>query len=1197
MGSYAGPLAVADSATCPSLAGGVEAFSASRYNRKLYRFPIGADGSVEPCPAGGAACELDLDPDLLDPAAVGVACRADGKRQSLFVGYLRSPTLGSVGAGTAWMSEFDLGDLAQPPRTFVLGPGPVGDMAYDHLTDRLYAVGRFAGFSAPLFILELPACKSSDPANCPEPRLQTVDLYPSLAGAELVGIALSNFQPGRPRRAYISVRVYDEVFAAAIRARPSFDVGGALLVVDLEEDVVGQPSARVLSVVPIGLGAGTVVVLPVRPGLGDLVVVPSSGDGSIQVYDDEVGAVVRQVSVDQATGAPQAGHAPYAAAVEDRGDRGAGLRRVVPGLDGERPPRSPGRPHLGGPDPPLRRAPRRAAHPHREPQPVNRLAPWLLAVVAFAGCAKNTSRPSAKMNGPQGVAVYQGFGTDQPGVLRPLVAVANTRGDDLRIIDAVTDKVLAGPTVVEALSVPTEPRPSLIAAGSLHDQSTAGANVLKADLLVVAPRGLVVSDTGGFGAVIQSIVTWDAQARVKQTIELGGLAPDGALTALLVAPVWEEPTPGVLQKAANKARVLASTTTGELVSILATRDPDDATNPTNAIVLGPPVAQPLGFACLDLALSTDGKRIYAATLDPIPGPGGVLGVAEFDNTVAAGPMPVRALSAPLGTTVVAAIEVRGFQDNTTDPDFDTLDPLRLPRVYAVLDPAGCGRDRSMPCGIAVFDPALGTLAADPAGELPYQLPIQVPGEVVDIAVSGPPVKTDKEGYLKFDPGSGLRWTQAFAGVATTSGRIYLVDLSHYGVGNALSPLVGSSATRVINSASYLPTTDSAAIGIWWEPLPTEGTPAELPSVQFDSLALRGIAVTPGYTSSETFTITYQGKLPGLSSRRAVAHVTSGAPSWIAIQDATGLTGPGTSPWRSVARLYDPRLAVRVGDFIDVEAFPGGTCPGGTFEMQVSALLPPDPVLYPGGAVAVTPSASQVPGADPACLPQGQDSVVTVSFMARDLVLTGTVAGYAGRPDIVFGSPETATRFEFKYVDERTLACPIMPDDPQAWPPAAGDIAACEADVATCRATCERLVLARRARRSFYMTDGCPPVTGTGTDNCRLRWERFFGLSFPMPKGPVVAFKVGVTDPDQGAVLKRGAYLFFNTGSGFLPGSRAPSAAATGTGATAPYGVTLFDRSAVTNVANDGIHGYAAFADNLVLDFAPWSNVAPSTTIR
>jgi hypothetical protein len=326
LGSFAGPVAIAGRSDCPGMdpaLGDAAAFVASRYTRKLYRFPVGADGSVAPC-TPERLCQFGLDKDLLDPAPVGLACRPDGLRSSLWVSYLRSPWVGTVGPGTGWLSEFDLSDLASEPRTIALAPGPVGDMAYDAQTDRLYAVGRFAGLTAPLFILDLPPCKH-DEAGCLTPRVQTVDLFQSVGGAELIGIALSNPQPGRPRLAYISARLYDASYAAAIQGRPSFDVGGALLVVELEESVAGEPLARVRQVVSLGLGAGTVRVLPVRPGLGDLVVVPSSGDGTVQVFDDEIHAISRVVTVDEYTGAPEVGRAPFSMAVDGRDTNGDGV--------------------------------------------------------------------------------------------------------------------------------------------------------------------------------------------------------------------------------------------------------------------------------------------------------------------------------------------------------------------------------------------------------------------------------------------------------------------------------------------------------------------------------------------------------------------------------------------------------------------------------------------------------------------------------------------------------------------------------------------------------------------------------------------------------------------------------------------------------------------------------------------------------
>ena len=322
LGSYAGTVGVADEVTCPGALGGPQAFVASRYTHRLYRFPL-QDGAVAPCSLA-KLCQFDLEPDLYDPAPVGLACRADGARRSLWVSYLRSPWIGGFQPGTGWLSEFNIDNLNAEPRTIALAPGPVGDMAYDGQFDRLYAVGRFAGLSAPLYILDLPACSHDheDPTgkkDCPTARVQTVDLYSALRGAELVGIALSNPQPGRPRMAYVSARVFDETYAASTASRPPFDIGGALLVLELEEGVSGEPSARVRQVVPIGLGAGLVRVLPKRAGLGDLVVVPSAGDGSLYLFDDETHEVVRIISVDQGTGAPEAGHAPYGLVVEDRG--------------------------------------------------------------------------------------------------------------------------------------------------------------------------------------------------------------------------------------------------------------------------------------------------------------------------------------------------------------------------------------------------------------------------------------------------------------------------------------------------------------------------------------------------------------------------------------------------------------------------------------------------------------------------------------------------------------------------------------------------------------------------------------------------------------------------------------------------------------------------------------------------------------
>jgi len=314
IGSYSGQVAVAHPASCPGLVAPM-ALVSSRYTRQLHVVPLAADGALAACPAGG--CSRALDADLIDPFAITLACRADGARRTALVAYLTTPAVGPVSPGTAWISELDLDDPARGLRTYALGVGPVVDMAYDAGTDRLYAVGRFTGPTAPIFVVGLDTCRPGD--SCGAHSVSTIDLFGSYRGADLQGIALSNPVAGQKRRAYVSARVYDADLAAALGGRPGFDLDGVLLVLDLDDDAAGEPRARIVRAVDLEPGPGQVRVLPARAGLRDLVVVSNQTTGMLTVYDDETGAVVRQVALEPATGIPQVGRQPYAMAVRDLG--------------------------------------------------------------------------------------------------------------------------------------------------------------------------------------------------------------------------------------------------------------------------------------------------------------------------------------------------------------------------------------------------------------------------------------------------------------------------------------------------------------------------------------------------------------------------------------------------------------------------------------------------------------------------------------------------------------------------------------------------------------------------------------------------------------------------------------------------------------------------------------------------------------
>jgi hypothetical protein len=350
--SFGGPLAIADKAACalPSTL----ALMASRYSDALYAMSVDDAGAL----ACGAGCAVALDRTRNNPYGVTVACRpgaapgaaGPAARHHAYVTYLRSPN------GIPAISEVDLADPAAGRRDIALAVGVNGRKtyasAYDALTDRLWVTGQ-AVADAPIWAVDLaaPCDPSLDPKAIPKPPAcppyTEFDVYSAVRGAEPRAIALST--PGLtgpdpvtgapialPRRAYVTLRVYDPDLAASLGARPGFDVGAKLLVADVGEGPAGTPELRMARLVDLPLGADEVKVLSSRgPGRRDLVAVSCVLDGTVVLYDDDVGAIVRTFgasagsAVDPATGrpvdsshmpegAPRTGRQPVGMALETR---------------------------------------------------------------------------------------------------------------------------------------------------------------------------------------------------------------------------------------------------------------------------------------------------------------------------------------------------------------------------------------------------------------------------------------------------------------------------------------------------------------------------------------------------------------------------------------------------------------------------------------------------------------------------------------------------------------------------------------------------------------------------------------------------------------------------------------------------------------------------------------------------------------
>jgi hypothetical protein len=248
-----------------------------------------------------------------------VVCRADDPatsanehRASAFVSFLRTPS------SRGQIVEIDL-DSGATLSSRDVGVGPVRSFAYDELTERLFMTSVESGTMAPLRWLELagscPVGVATAGGGCP---IGGIDLASFLRGAELRGVALSNPQPGRTRRAFVAARLYNADLAASIGSRPGFDVGGMLFVLDLVEGRTGL-EPRLAGMFDVGLGANEVEVLPVRAGMRDLVAVTASDDGLLWIYDDEQEALVRVFGRDPRTGIPLLGRQPFGLAVRDDG--------------------------------------------------------------------------------------------------------------------------------------------------------------------------------------------------------------------------------------------------------------------------------------------------------------------------------------------------------------------------------------------------------------------------------------------------------------------------------------------------------------------------------------------------------------------------------------------------------------------------------------------------------------------------------------------------------------------------------------------------------------------------------------------------------------------------------------------------------------------------------------------------------------
>ena len=301
------------------------------------------------------------------------------------------------------------------------------------------------------------------------------------------------------------------------------------------------------------------------------------------------------------------------------------------------------------------------------------------AALFAAACSTGPTTVGLRLNEPSAIVAYAGIahGSD---LVRPLLAVASRRGDELRLIDPSADLPIFGPGVIYPLSIPTAPRPQLLASASLGDG--------EADLLVAASAGPPGLDptTGKARTVasLQVIKTWTQTSRVAFEVSLDALTAGSEILSVLGIP-------GVT--GGGKARLLVGATGGQLAVVDFTR----GTQGEVVLDTATPVLQTFLFDAVDMALlpppdgSPSERRVFLASRDQI---GTGFGVAELDATVGAtATWTPLLLEAHASTVAVAAgwVYERVSPAAPADPCSPyAFTPVKVPRVYAALDESRCG---------------------------------------------------------------------------------------------------------------------------------------------------------------------------------------------------------------------------------------------------------------------------------------------------------------------------------------------------------------------------------------------------------------------------------------------------------------------------------------------------------------------------
>ncbi len=819
----------------------------------------------------------------------------------------------------------------------------------------------------------------------------------------------------------------------------------------------------------------------------------------------------------------------------------------------------------------------------------------VLAAAAFlaGACSTGPTTVGLRLSEPSAVVAYRGVAFASPNdAVRPLLAVASRRSDDLRLIDPNTDLPIFGPGVIFPLTIPTAPRPQLLASASLGDGG--------ADVLVAVSAG---------STSLQVIETWTEKGRLAfPPVPLGALDPDAEILSVLGVPATRDASGNVLVN----ARVLVAATGTRLVVVEFKRAADG-----KAVELAstPPTVTPLTFNVLDMALLPppsdlpNERRVFLASREAVgtDAAGDIFGVGELDGAADLMlPLTIKPLDARARTVAVAAGRVDERGPDTNAP----CSPYAFPgtpkvRVYAALDQSDCGPGRRINCGIATLDPDAGGLADDlgslahtsqvvtvpddvdhPGGFVsfqPYRAPMPVVGVPLHIAIGFAPAAgtfrhtTDQlvpsgcsaspnTPQLRLQPSAGLIDTSAVAMVTSSDGHVYWYDLGRSAPVNDTSAVVGGTRAGVTSASTSPLTAGTWALGLWPD---ASGIDSSVLPTADPTLLPLAIQTWPGFTEGATWKLIWQGPLPSLQSRAGVI-ATNGGEVFASFQTPVDVTDPALG--------VHPTLAHPDQDIVEL---PSLGC-----EASIAEVVPAGDLRLPTGApfdkgAARLVDVPRFPSSGLPCLTLGATpTFATLTVRASGLVLVNDHSGYMGRP--VLDQP---------FVHAWLLAESTLGDkDPVS----------------------EKLALARKARRVFYPINSPCPVPGAAAGSQGAQSTGCYGyvgfppnssvLNNPLSPGPALRLRPGLTfiaatgvTPGQPSIA-RDTTLSFATSAGLIITSRRPAV-----GGALPANLAVVDRTDTTKGFsghdNEGVRFYVPYADDQVIEFSADGTATGVTSLR